>query len=281
MRWFHLVNCLLMALAWSSNAATAHPANSTSHSLGKRFSKANIECSAYYGHFVWAHLEEIEEIVRKHQKRTLGLLRANDPPTIKILDDDANEVLRSTFNTFTSIYGKFFWGPQDSKSKDGKDRVKKVLENFSAMRSRASTSGYISNVEIRCDDTWLIPLQYFDSRHPEREAKWLDNGWIDFTESKGACSDAGHTHYAWVNDHIHGTDESVLTLCQDYIEYWIAQWNADIRLPFLRGNEYSPEKYKLDDFSGPFISVALLHELTHVSQIFGSPPTGKSFTLGN
>jgi hypothetical protein len=49
---------------------------------------------------------------------------------------------------------------------------------------------------------YIVPLQYFDSRHPDREAQGPDKGWIDFTETKGACRDAGHTHYAWVNDHI-------------------------------------------------------------------------------
>jgi hypothetical protein len=78
MRWSHLANGLLMAVAWSSNAVTAHPANSTSHALGKRLSEINIQCDYYPGHFVWAHLKEIEEIVRMHQERTLGLLHTNE-----------------------------------------------------------------------------------------------------------------------------------------------------------------------------------------------------------
>ncbi|KAH8429523.1 uncharacterized protein LDX57_007185 [Aspergillus melleus] len=285
MRWSHLAKGLLMALAWSSNAVTAHPTNSTSHSLEKRLSQMNIECDYYPGHFVWDHLQEVSEILDVVIQRTQDLYNfLEGQPTMKFLEDDANEVLRSTFNTFKSIYGEFFWGPEDSKSKDGKGRVEKVLENYSTMRTRASTSGYISNVEIRCNDNWLSkvdkngqsfpePHWYFDNRHPDQAAQWPDKGWIDFTEANGQCRDAGHTHYAWVNDKIHGTAQSILTLCQDFMDYWLDQWNADIKLPLLRKQEYSSQEKKLDDFPGHFLSAALLHELTHVSQIFGSPPT--------
>ncbi|KAI9039616.1 uncharacterized protein KD926_009208 [Aspergillus affinis] len=285
MRWSHLANGLLVALAWSSNAVTAHPTNSTSHPLEKRLSPMNIECAQSPAEFVWHHLKEVEEILDVVIQRTQDLYSfLNGQPTIEFLNKDENEVLLSTFNTFTSIYGKFFWGSEDSKSKDGKDRVKKVLENFSAMKSRASTGSYISNVEIRCDDTWLSdvdqngqsstnPLWYFDSRHPDQAPPGPDKGWIDFNEVKGACRDAGHKHYAWVNDKIHGTDESVLSLCQDFMDHWLQVYYAGNKLPTLRQQEYSPLQYKLDDFSGPFLSTALIHELTHVSQIFGSPPT--------
>lgn len=70
MRWSHLASGLLMALAWSSNTVTAHPANSTSRFLEKRLSEQNIECDYYPADFVWAHLQEVEEIVRMHQART-------------------------------------------------------------------------------------------------------------------------------------------------------------------------------------------------------------------
>jgi hypothetical protein len=62
------------------------------------------------------------------------------------------------------------------------------------------------------------------------------------------------------------------------MDYWLEQWNANNKLPVLREKEYSSKQLKLDDFSRPFITVALLHELTHVSQIFGSPRARESPT---
>jgi hypothetical protein len=85
------------------------------------------------------------------------------------------------------------------------------------------------------------------------DGSWPDgsDGWMDFSPIQGICRVSSHTHYAWVNPHIHGSECSVITLCQDYVEEWFSNWQGGDTLPqIVQGDRVLGSGTHLNDYSG-------------------------------
>lgn len=139
-------------------------------------------------------------------------------------------------------------------------------------QTRGTTCPWRDLLQIAYEEITAFIGQFFywDGK---REHKSQD--WINTAETNGICRDnpklKGVTSRPMVPSSFSQIPEKpwvVVTMCQDWMPNWVTGWNSKNTLSRARTVYQGPEK-SLDYFVTTVISTTLIHELTHVANLFG------------
>jgi hypothetical protein len=117
-------------------------------------------------------------------------------------------------------------------------------------------------------------ITYWDSR-PDSSTDW-----IDMTGLGGSCRD-NPSMYGFVynfNAEKVETPVSVLTLCQNRIPNWIADYNNGNTMSNLQQGTYPLGSVSLDAIHA-MLAPSLVHELSHCTAFMGTQILGQSLMI--
>ncbi|KAL4738260.1 hypothetical protein BDV11DRAFT_171184 [Aspergillus similis] len=261
----------------STGLVVAAPSGQTHDSLSKRTTTYFCDSSAT-ATLTYSIGEMIEMLTTAIDRTSSLQVFLADPPNHI---SGQGQLLQSTFYTFEAIFGQLEYGAGNRQNDAAIARVEKVLSIAKTMQSSLRTIASNPNMEIYCNDFWLVeqdpegdislinPYLYWDNR-----ATRTGPLAIDFAEANGICRDQA-SHYAWVNPYMSSSQTpsgqtTVMTLCQDDVSRWVSRYQSGDTMTAAFQQNYAAGSFHINQFQGLTLSTALMHEFTHAPAIVGA-----------